>query len=332
MKLILLFLLLLQSTTSWVVLILLTYFIIALYYERISNKASKVLAWFYMLGMPLFVAGILGISLFNFYHINKVDFDNLPTHTKKGGKYIHHPRSEMTENGNYIWVNICYSEMRESWKKYSDIPYDGKDAKGQPLKMTLIRYLASNNLTKDSEGLSKLDREDVRMIEAGYASSIYRVKFPPYVKAYEIIWDLNYYLKFGNPNAKTVSMRIEFVKAGFNIFKDNFLFGVGTGDVKLAFNSYYKQTHSKLKEKYRLRAHNQYLTLLLSFGVVGFLIIGFAFVKPILLNKEFNFVLVVSFLIIVMLSMLNEDTLETQSGVTFFTFFYTIFILSKKND
>ncbi len=328
----LIFLIVLQSATSWIVLMLLTYFIIVFYYKELSSKTSKIFAWFYMLGMPLFVAGLIGVVLVNFYHLNKVDFDNLPTHTNNGGKYIHHATPGMTENGNYIWLYICYNEMRESWGKYSDLPFDGKDAKGQTLKMTLIRYLTSKNLTKDAEGLSKLDEQDVRMIEAGYASNVYRVKFPPYVKVYEIVWELNYYLRFGNPNAKTVSMRIEFIKAGTNIFKNNFLLGVGTGDVKNAFANYYEQSHSKLTDNYRLRAHNQYLTFMLTFGIIGFLIVVIAFVKPILLNQGCNFALVFSFLVIVLISMLNEDTLETQSGVTFFAFFYSIFILSKKND
>jgi len=38
-----------------------------------------------------------------------------------------------------------------------------------------------------------------------------------------------------------------------------------------------------------------------------------------------------TFFCIALLSMLNEDTLETQAGVTFFAFFYCFFIWGKED-
>jgi O-antigen ligase len=78
-----------------------------------------------------------------------------------------------------------------------------------------------------------------------------------------------------------------------------------------------------------LRAHNQFLTIFAAFGIFGLLWFLATLILPPLILKVrrdyyFNFFLVIS-----ILSMLNEDTLETQAGVTFFAFFYVIFLFGR---
>lgn len=326
------FLLILQSVTSWVVLFVLAFFIIIFYYKKLKYKAVRVGAWVTIIGAPLFILGLIAVVIVNSYITDEINEEALPKQTKLGNKYRHYPESRDTENGNYVWLNYCHKELAEYWSKYSDFDFEGKDAKGQALKFTLVRYLTSRNLPKDAEGLSQLTNKDIDLIESGHASVVYGYKFTPYIKLYELAWELKQYFLFGDPNAKTVSMRIEFFLAGSKIFRNNLWFGIGNGDVQDEFNKYYEETSSRLLPKYRLRAHNQYLTFLVSFGLIGFIIVIIAFVKPILKNRENYSALTFVFVVVMLISMLNEDTLETQSGATIFAFFYALFVLRRNSQ
>ncbi len=104
------------------------------------------------------------------------------------------------------------------------------------------------------------------------------------------------------------------------------VFGVGTGDIQDSFNKMYIDTQSKLNPEWRLRCHNQYLAIAVAFGFFGLLIFIFYLVYPaITLRKKLHY-LYWPFFLIVLLSFITEDTLETQSGVTFFVFFNTLFL------
>ncbi|NJK85176.1 MAG: O-antigen ligase family protein [Bacteroidales bacterium] len=136
--------------------------------------------------------------------------------------------------------------------------------------------------------------------------------------------------KNGNPSGHSLIQRIEYVKNAAQIIKRNFWTGVGTGDVKDEFMSQYENSESQLDLKWRLRAHNQYVTFLLTFGIIGFSWIMFSFFFPVFYEKKHLDFLAIIFLLIAFLSMLNEDTLETHTGISFFAFFYSFFILGYK--
>jgi O-antigen ligase len=124
-------------------------------------------------------------------------------------------------------------------------------------------------------------------------------------------------------------MRWEFWKAGINILKKHWLLGVGTGDVAHAFSKSYDEIKSELNPEYRLRAHNQYLTFAVALGMLGFIPILYFFflwikIRPKAQNRNY---LAWVFLIISFLSMINEDTLETQAGVSFIVYFACLFLV-----
>ncbi|MBL0051380.1 MAG: hypothetical protein IPP29_07655 [Bacteroidetes bacterium] len=105
-----------------------------------------------------------------------------------------------------------------------------------------------------------------------------------------------------------------------------FTFGVGTGDNKIAFENYYNTTNSKLGQQWRLRSHNQYMAIAVSFGMVGLALFIFALLYPVIkLSAHRHFIFLV-FFCISLLSFFNEDTLETQAGITFFIFFYAVIL------
>ena len=139
---------------------------------------------------------------------------------------------------------------------------------------------------------------------------------------------MNEYKKSGDPSGQSLGQRIEYLITGWHIIKRNFWFGVGTGDVEIEFNKQYDLDNSLLKKEWRLRTHNQLLTFFITFGIFGVIWILFCLFIPPVIEKKYSHFLFTIFFLIGILSMLNEDTLETHVGVSFFAFFYSFFLFS----
>ncbi|MEI7897955.1 MAG: O-antigen ligase family protein, partial [bacterium] len=123
---------------------------------------------------------------------------------------------------------------------------------------------------------------------------------------------------------------LEFWKASLGIIRDHWLTGVGTGDMNIAFRVQYEKMQSKLAPDQRWRSHNQFLSIFIGFGIFGLIWFLIAlFYPPVILRRQDDYFVVV-FLVIAILSMLTEDTLESQTGVTFFAFFYSFFLFARK--
>ena len=283
----------------------------------------------------LLITGVLLISTFishaigRFYNVEKIDFSNLPEKTEAGNAYQKFNNNLAIENGHYIWVNVCIPEIRDWWNTNSHIPFDSLDNKGQRIKNTFIRYITSKGLKKDKQGCRDLTKTDVENVEKGMTNYLMADRFSVYNILYKILWQIDVYRKTGDCNNHSVVQRFEYWKTGENILFRNFLFGVGTGDIQDEFNIDYQLNESKLSQQNRHRTHNQFLTFAITFGIIGFLIILIALFFPVfkLWDKNFAFLI---FLIVILLSFLNEDTLETQTGVTLFAFFYSVFLFGKK--
>ena len=108
------------------------------------------------------------------------------------------------------------------------------------------------------------------------------------------------------------------------------LFGVGTGDPDMAFKEEYKINGTQLTEKYRLRSHNQLLAIGVAFGMVGMTWFLFALFYPLFQKTNRTDMLYITFFMIAVFSMINEDTLETQAGATFFAFFNALFLFARE--
>jgi hypothetical protein len=229
-----------------------------------------------------------------------------------------------------VWLYICRKELKQEWKKRSTLDYEGMDKKGQPIKGTLIRYLTSCGYRKDSVGVSKLNAEDIKMIEKGFTNRIYKKKLSLYPRLYELFWEVESYIRYGNPSGHSFTQRIEYIKNAIGVIKRHFWLGTGIGDVNDEIKWQYKHDNSVLDQKWQLRAHNQFVTFFLTFGLIGFLMLISTFVITLITEKSNIDFITYTFLLIVMLSMLNEDTLETQAGLNFFALFFSIFIFSKK--
>jgi hypothetical protein len=252
--------------------------------------------------------------------------------TANGNPYQHYIERRDIENGHLVWFYINEKELKNEWRKRSPYQYDSTDKMGQELRFTLIRYLTSMGLRKDSIGIASLAAGDVNNIENGITNRLFTLRKPIKSKIYEVIWQIDYYHNGGNPSGHSVTQRIEYLKTGWEIFKRNFFFGTGTGDLSDEFKLQYLNDNSALRPQYRHLTHNQYLTFLGSFGIIGFVIISLSLVIPAFVNRSFRSFLFFVFSVVMILSMLGEDTLETHTGVSLFAYFYSLFIFGKENE
>lgn len=111
------------------------------------------------------------------------------------------------------------------------------------------------------------------------------------------------------------------------VFSDNKLIGVGAGDVKdELIAQYLTDGKAQLYEK-KLNAHSQFLQTGVAIGILGLIILlslfGYGLYLSIL-NKDW---VLGSFLVLSFLNFLVESMLETQAGVIFFSFFYSLLII-----
>ena len=278
----------------------------------------------------LFVSGIYVIydSYKRFSITDQFPQENqLEKYSLNGNPYRHHTEARQTENGHFIHIYICNKELEKEWDKRSKISFKtGLNKKGELVRFTLLNYLSSLNLKKDSIGMAQLSDEDIKLIEAGYTNYIYKNKYSIYAKIYPILKQIKSYNNYSYAEGASISQRFEYLKIATRIIKDNFWFGVGTGDVDDTFKKHYANGESSLSEEYQHRAHNQYLTFFISFGIFGFIASLFFMFTPVFYEKKQFLPLIFS--LIAFLSMLNEDTLETQAGITFFTYFYSLFFVA----
>ena len=279
-----------------------------------------------VLMIPLFSILYLGNAVDRFYSFDPMPVEDLDSHTVEGNAYINKPGNREVENGHYIWIYVCDEELEREWKAVSSLDYRGRTSNGNSVRTTLIRFLSSKGLRKDAAGMRQLSETEIRAIESGTANYIYMDRFKLYPRIYEVIWEIDRYKLGYDPSGKSVVQRYLYLEAGKNIARDHLIFGVGNGDVKNEFLEYYESVQSPLSTKWRLRAHNQFLTFLISFGIPGLLISLLALILPLFLAERQRSFLAMGFLILVLVSMLSEDTLETARGASFVAFFYALFI------
>jgi O-antigen ligase len=164
--------------------------------------------------------------------------------------------------------------------------------------------------------------QDIRNVELGFPSVIYAEKHGLPLRIHAFFFSVHQFKQTGNASGLSFFQRTVYWKIASRIIAENFLTGVGTGDMKIAFSEMYQQQEPNLEEEFRLRSHNQFLAFFVSFGVLGFIYFVWLFVMAFRIRKPDYFAL--AFFTIAFLSCLVEDTLETQAGITFFAFFFAI--------
>jgi hypothetical protein len=311
---------------------LIAFYITALFFIFLivrKNQKHKVRRWIIAGSVIFFIVPLvyLGNAVYEFYDIKYIHPESVDKKTKLGNDYDFNFDVKFKENGYYINWYICEKELEQAWNRKSKINYREKDKKGYYIAGTLIRYLTSKGLRKDAEGVDNLSERDIKNIESGIPNYIYDTSvYAFYPRIYETIWELDQYFMTGNPNNQSLSQRIEFSKAAIMIIKENLWFGIGTGNYLIAYKDAYKKINSQLSvENYGI-VHNQFLSYLSKFGLIGFTYIIFVLFF-ILINKvRYRNELLILFFILFLIANLGDSIWETHIGLSYFVFFFSLFL------
>ncbi len=284
---------------------------------RNAQKYSRVI-----FGLALtFMVFILIAAIFSFNEYKNVNLPkeyDITLKKERQAGWINGADS-IRENGYLIYDAVNLPGLIQAWNNRSTVKIDmHRDIWSQNIIYTLLRYLSSKGMIKDSLSVNQLSENEIKAIEENIPNYLY-LGMPVWKKRiFEIFWEWDTYLHFGLADGKTTVMRYLYWNTAIKVISRNFLTGVGTGDVKSAIYDAYKKYQVPLSSNYYSDPHNQWLTSGVAFGIWGIfsllLVFTFAFYRAFKKNSAGYF----AFLIIGVISMMTDDTLETQIGVTFF--------------
>lgn len=332
----------LKHPSKWFVLILLAWIVFFISYsESLTGIALLpiISIWFLFLSLrknkkaaTILTSSGIAIALFCTYELYKIynlvftqPSIEISEKTLSGNMYQNYSGNLETENGNYVYRFICDKELAPKWDEISTLDYN-TTKNGYPFKIIIYRYLTSKGLKKDSTSLSQLSNREIAAIEQGTTNWFYVDRNSISKRVHQSFWEIKNAFETKSFKGKSIALRLIYWEIGWELFQKNWLTGVGTGDTKMAFDKAYQQKSLDWSNKYKRRSHQQFLTTAVALGIIGFLIFVYCLIA---MWKNYTGTLPWLYslvFIILMVSFLWEDTLETQAGVSIFAILiYTLF-------
>ena len=124
------------------------------------------------------------------------------------------------------------------------------------------------------------------------------------------------------------SKRLLSIIVGWELFKENPIFGVGAGDIVPSVQDMYQKKYPAVDIKSRLLPHNQYLRVVNSVGVIGLIVFLAFLIYPIYNRDIISNPLLAAFIFSALASFCVEGTIENQIGTAYFIVFYFSFYKS----
>ena len=322
------FLFILQSGTGLTILFSGFFIILAITGYRSKYSFVRLSVLVIVIGLIALAGGLIKYIFIDSTKTIVVNPQTLHQTTRYGHPYQHRLNLQDAENVNLVWINYCEFEIDSAFKSRTGTSLFDSDKHQQMILMTLMRYMTSKNLIKDADGVASMSDAELKAVLNG-VSNFHDLKSRGISKRVrDIAWEYRCYYFNGNPSGHSLTMRFEFWKTGWFILKKNLITGIGTGDVEVEYAKAYEELNSKLDKKWRFTSHNQYLLIALLFGIPGLLYFLFSIFFPYFyLVKKYDF-MYCCFIFIFLCSMLNEDTLETATGVTFYAFFNALLLFN----
>lgn len=318
-----------QVLNGYVVFVLLTF--CTIFYLVRMNFSPVFKGVFWVTFFVLIVGSVFYLK--NVYHrykgIDTFDYEKLEFYSAAGNPYFHDTTCLQTENGHFVYLYVQQEELEKAWNYRSALPLDSTDKKGQPVYGTLVRYLTSKDLRKDSVGVWSLSEEDIRAVENGSTSAVMNSGLEAKLHAFFYQYEL--YKSGADPNGFSLLQRLEHLRIARSILAKNWVFGVGIGDMETVFQQAYEEDKSVLLPENRLRSHNQYLSSWIGLGIPGILVTVLWFVMPFRRSRKPDYFLLISILTLAV-SFMFEDMLETQAGVTIFALFYSLAVFRERSS
>lgn len=118
----------------------------------------------------------------------------------------------------------------------------------------------------------------------------------------------------------STTVRLVLLKLSKEIIKENFLFGVGTGDIKDVLLEKYKENGVKEALDRQLNLHNQFLETLIGQGIIGFAFLLFIFLFNFIKNLKTKNYIFLCLHIVFFINFMFESMLNTQAGVILYSY------------
>jgi len=123
---------------------------------------------------------------------------------------------------------------------------------------------------------------------------------------------------------ENIDARAQVWFAAVEVIKENPVCGVGTGDVKDVLIEKYAKYDFDVPLRKRLNAHNQYLQVAVTLGVIGLAVFVVFLVYLFWLSWKKRNILLFLFVLLGMVNFWTESMFEKQIGVMFFAFFFAL--------
>jgi len=117
--------------------------------------------------------------------------------------------------------------------------------------------------------------------------------------------------------------RVERWKGAMDLIKQSPWIGYGTGDEGLMLKTEYMKRGLFISYLEGFNAHNQYLSYLLKNGILGLLVLLFAFGYYFYLAIRTSSFIYLSFLLLIVFGFFTENILDANKGILFFSLFNT---------
>ncbi len=131
---------------------------------------------------------------------------------------------------------------------------------------------------------------------------------------------------------KNYPTRLLLWESATKIISENFWTGTGTGDTKKALSEKTKKFTKYDPNITTFNAHNQFLEIFMSSGLIGFLIFISILIIGLLKAIKSKNELFILFLTIIIFNFLFESMLNTIAGIVFFVYFLNYFMFVFNND
>lgn len=245
------------------------------------------------------------------------------TVTEMGNPYQFDATS-ILENGHRVGYYVCPSELQSAWKQRSDSAYNDL------LEQTLVRYLNSMGQHKDYQAVMSLSDDDIRRVEQQVANVAYFKELGLRKSLYQTFYSISVYQKSGKVDGSSLLQRFELWGASFRILSSYWLLGIGMGDVKDALSLQLEKQQSSIVHRHIQGCHNQYITFMMLGGVFVAAYFVFLMIYPIAaMRKRLSFLYIV-LSIIIFLSCLVEDTIDSQTGRMLYSVFLPLLLFGGK--
>lgn len=154
------------------------------------------------------------------------------------------------------------------------------------------------------------------------AGSVASVRFVPTLwnKYNYMRWSLSQFQRGEQLADLSDSYRLATIEAGIALGNQNPILGVGFGDIKDETKTYLQQKYPVLLQQIYM-PQSEYVLFYAATGIIGLLLFLWTTLQPFFYQKAWQYLLIGGFQVIMIVSFIVEQTLETQLGTTIYVVF-----------